>query len=88
VHHIVPHSFLQALARLTQPFLEWAASRYQARLATNLKKYGLRYDDLYDPMMDLVSKGGCKNYGSNSSSCSSTSSGRSSSSNSNSTAGY
>jgi hypothetical protein len=44
----------QALARLAQPFLEWAATRYQARLATNLKKYGLRYDDLYDPMMDLV----------------------------------
>eukprot|EP00882_Tetradesmus_deserticola_P004531 GHRQ01004777.1.p1 GENE.GHRQ01004777.1~~GHRQ01004777.1.p1 ORF type:complete len:121 (+),score=52.64 GHRQ01004777.1:469-831(+) len=42
-----------ALARLAQPFLEWAATRYQARLATNLKKYGLRYDDLYDPMMDL-----------------------------------
>jgi hypothetical protein len=44
----------QALSRLAQPFLEWAATRYQARLATNLKKYGLRYDDLYDPMMDLV----------------------------------
>jgi hypothetical protein len=46
--------FAQALQRLAAPFLEWAATRYQARLATNLKKYGLRYDDLYDPMMDLV----------------------------------
>lgn len=34
--------------------MDWAATRYQARLASNLKKYGLRYDDLYDPMMDLV----------------------------------
>eukprot|EP00878_Enallax_costatus_P001298 GHUV01001444.1.p2 GENE.GHUV01001444.1~~GHUV01001444.1.p2 ORF type:complete len:121 (+),score=44.84 GHUV01001444.1:292-654(+) len=42
-----------ALARMMQPFVEWAASKYQARLATRLKSYGLRYDDLYDPMMDL-----------------------------------
>lgn len=42
-----------ALARLMQPFMEWAATRYQAGLATKLKAYGLRYDDLYDPMMDL-----------------------------------
>jgi ubiquinol-cytochrome c reductase subunit 7 len=42
-----------ALTRMFQPFLEWATVRYQARLATNLKEYGLRYDDLYDPMMDM-----------------------------------
>ncbi|WIA36755.1 hypothetical protein OEZ86_008023 [Tetradesmus obliquus] len=42
-----------ALSRLVAPFMDWAATRYQARLASNLKKYGLRYDDLYDPMMDL-----------------------------------
>jgi hypothetical protein len=34
--------------------VEWYAGRYQAQLAVHLKKYGLRYDDLYDPMMDLV----------------------------------
>lgn len=42
-----------ALARMMQPFVQWAATKYQARLATRLKAYGLRYDDLYDPMMDL-----------------------------------
>jgi hypothetical protein len=35
--------------------VEWCAGRYQANLAVSLKKYGLRYDDLYDPRMDLVS---------------------------------
>lgn len=35
--------------------VEWYAGRYQANLAVSLKKYGLRYDDLYDPRMDLVS---------------------------------
>lgn len=34
--------------------VEWYAGRYQAQLSVHLKKYGLRYDDLYDPMMDLV----------------------------------
>jgi len=33
--------------------VEWYAGRYQAQLSVHLKKYGLRYDDLYDPMMDL-----------------------------------
>lgn len=33
--------------------VEWYAARYQANLAIHLKKYGLRYDDLYDPAMDL-----------------------------------
>ncbi|KAF8065502.1 hypothetical protein HT031_003103 [Scenedesmus sp. PABB004] len=42
-----------ALARMFSPFVEWAATRYRASLASNLKQYGLRYDDLYDPMMDL-----------------------------------
>lgn len=40
---------------MMQPFVQWAAGKYQARLAANLRAYGLRYDDLYDPMMDLVS---------------------------------
>lgn len=42
-----------AVARLFKPMVEWCASRYQANLAVSLKKYGLRYDDLYDPRMDL-----------------------------------
>jgi hypothetical protein len=44
----------QALARMLQPFASWAQRRYQAGLAEQLKDYGLRYDDLYDPLMDLV----------------------------------
>lgn len=47
-----------ALARLFKPMVEWYAGRYQANLAVSLKKYGLRYDDLYDPRMDLVSHQG------------------------------
>lgn len=41
------------LARLFRPAVEWYAQRYQANLAVHLSKYGLRYDDLYDPAMDL-----------------------------------
>jgi hypothetical protein len=48
---------LQSLARAFQPFLNWAQKRYQASVAERLKDYGLRYDDLYDPLMDLVSRG-------------------------------
>lgn len=35
------------------PVIEWAAVRYQAAVAKELTKVGLRYEDLYDPMMDL-----------------------------------
>lgn len=38
-----------------EPFLGWAARRYQARVAVELKKYGLRYEDLLDPLENLVS---------------------------------
>jgi hypothetical protein len=44
----------QALARMFQPLASWAQRRYQASLAEHLKDYGLRYDDLYDPLMDMV----------------------------------
>ena len=44
----------QALARMFQPLVGWAQRRYQAGLAERLRDYGLRYDDLYDPQMDLV----------------------------------
>jgi hypothetical protein len=37
-----------------QPLASWAQRRYQANLAEQLKDWGLRYDDLYDPLMDLV----------------------------------
>ena len=31
------------------------APRYQAVVGAELRKYGLRYEDLYDPQLDLVS---------------------------------
>ena len=34
--------------------MEWMAVRYQAAVAKELKKYGLRYEDLYDPLLDMV----------------------------------
>ena len=37
------------------PVLTWAARKYQAAVATELKKYGLRYEDLYDPQLNMVS---------------------------------
>lgn len=42
----------QSLARLFRPLTQWASQRYTAGLADKLKDYGLRYDDLYDPLMD------------------------------------
>eukprot|EP00208_Stichococcus_sp_RCC1054_P006150 CAMPEP_0206138480 /NCGR_PEP_ID=MMETSP1473-20131121/3352_1 /ASSEMBLY_ACC=CAM_ASM_001109 /TAXON_ID=1461547 /ORGANISM="Stichococcus sp, Strain RCC1054" /LENGTH=122 /DNA_ID=CAMNT_0053531925 /DNA_START=112 /DNA_END=480 /DNA_ORIENTATION=- len=41
------------LVRMFEPFLGWAARRYQARVAVELKKYGLRYEDLLDPLENL-----------------------------------
>jgi hypothetical protein len=38
-----------------EPLAKWAQKRYQASLADRLRDYGLRYDDLYDPLMDMVS---------------------------------
>lgn len=40
--------------RAFEPFLGWAARRYQAAVADHLVKYGLRYEDLLDPINDLV----------------------------------
>jgi len=42
----------QSLARLFRPLTLWASQRYTAGVADKLKDYGLRYDDLYDPLMD------------------------------------
>lgn len=44
---------MQALTRLFEPVLNWMAPRYQAAVGKELKKYGLRYEDLYDPQYDL-----------------------------------
>mmetsp|Transcript_22715 Transcript_22715/g.43279 ORF Transcript_22715/g.43279 Transcript_22715/m.43279 type:complete len:124 (+) Transcript_22715:121-492(+) len=41
------------LAKIMEPMWEWAATRYQAAVGAELKKFGLRYDDLLDPMMSL-----------------------------------
>ena len=49
------HHVLQALARMFEPVMGWMATRYQAAVATELKKYGLRYEDLYDPELNMVS---------------------------------
>ena len=42
------------LAKLAEPAFQWAAVRYKAAVGAELKKYGLRYDDLLDPTMNLV----------------------------------
>lgn len=42
------------LAKLVEPAFQWAAVRYKAAVGAELKKYGLRYDDLLDPTMNLV----------------------------------
>ena len=47
---------MQALLKLFDPVLTWAARRYQAAVATELKKYGLRYEDLYDPQLNMVER--------------------------------
>lgn len=50
----LPHGLQGALVRAFEPFLGWAARRYQAAVADHLIKYGLRYEDLLDPINDLV----------------------------------
>lgn len=39
---------------MLEPFHKWASQRYTASLGNKLKDYGLRYEDLYDPLIDLV----------------------------------
>jgi ubiquinol-cytochrome c reductase subunit 7 len=41
------------LSKLSEPFWNWASRRYQAAVGKELKKYGLRYDDLYDELYDV-----------------------------------
>ena len=45
---------MAALIKVFDPVLGWMARRYQAAVAQELKNYGLRYEDLFDPMMSLV----------------------------------
>ncbi len=45
----------QSMIKMFDPVLTWAARKYQAAVATELKKYGLRYEDLYDPQLNMVS---------------------------------
>lgn len=43
-----------ALAKLFEPAIAWMAGKYQAAVGTELRKYGLRYEDLLDPQLNLV----------------------------------
>ncbi|KAI3433691.1 hypothetical protein D9Q98_003500 [Chlorella vulgaris] len=42
-----------ALAKLFDPLVRFLAPRYQAVVSQELRKYGMRYEDLYDPQLDL-----------------------------------
>ena len=45
---------LSTLVKVFDPFLSWAATRYQANVGAELRKYGLRYEDLWDPLLNQV----------------------------------
>ncbi len=38
--------------KLMAPLLDWYAPRYQREVGAMLKKHGLRYEDLYDPLLN------------------------------------
>ena len=44
----------RTLTRILSPLLNWAAPRYQAAVGDVLRKHGLRYEDLYDPLLNQV----------------------------------
>ena len=44
----------KTLTRILSPLLKWAAPRYQAAVGDVLRKHGLRYEDLYDPLLNQV----------------------------------
>lgn len=44
----------KTLTRFLSPLLNWAAPRYQAAVGDVLRKHGLRYEDLYDPLLNQV----------------------------------
>lgn len=37
---------------ILEPLASWAATKYRAAVGSQLVKYGLRYDDLYDPLLN------------------------------------
>ena len=43
------------LVKLFEPAIEWMAFRYQRAVGNELRKYGLRYDDLLCQAYSLVS---------------------------------
>jgi hypothetical protein len=43
--------------KVFDPLLTWAAARYQAAVGPVLVKHGLRYEDLYDPLLNQVGGG-------------------------------
>ena len=56
---VAPVSFAAAaqvggLAKLFEPLMEKMAKSYQASVGTELRKYGLRYEDLLDPQLNMV----------------------------------
>lgn len=50
---LMPFVVLQSLGKLFDPLVAMLAPRYQAAVGKELKKYGLRLEDLYDPENDL-----------------------------------
>eukprot|EP00884_Botryococcus_braunii_P005593 jgi/Botrbrau1/15034/Bobra.320_2s0008.1 len=42
----------KALEKVFAPALDWMAVRYTSYVGNVLKKYGLRYEDLYDPLLN------------------------------------
>ena len=46
-----------SLAKMFEPLFARAARSYQAMVGQELKKYGLRYDDLLDPLYSTVRPG-------------------------------
>ena len=49
----LPSQLQSLIAKVFDPLVKFMAPRYQAAVGKELKKYGLRYEDLYDPMYDL-----------------------------------
>ncbi|KAJ7978864.1 Cytochrome b-c1 complex subunit 7 [Quillaja saponaria] len=41
------------LQSFLNPNKNWLAAQHMKTISSRLRKYGLRYDDLYDPMYDL-----------------------------------
>lgn len=47
-------ALMKTVVKVLDPFLSWAAVRYQAAVGDVLRKHGLRYEDLYDPLLNQV----------------------------------